>query len=61
MQLFAYEYQRNDGFVSKRIESDSSVTLECQVFNIALANRETLIGIFESPSGITRKILYRPA
>ena len=62
MKLFAYEFQRGeDGFVSKRNETDGTLVQECQAFNIARANRETLVGVFESSHGIERRVLYRPA
>lgn len=59
MNFYAFEFQR-DGEQFGRIIPNDGVVSECQAFNLAKVNRETLIGLAVGGSGIHRQILYRP-
>lgn len=59
MRIVAFEFQDNGEVVRKTIPNDGVVS-ECQAWNEARLNHETLIGLMEGGSGIHRQILYRP-
>ena len=55
---YAFELQRG-GTIVQTIQHDSAVE-SAQAYNLARANGETLIGVFEDGHGIQRRILWRP-